>query len=148
NNDPLATFEAIYDMGLRFLSRGDNSGTHVKEREIWEAIGIADPYSNSNFVSVGQGMGATLGMAVEMDGYVLSDRATWLNYPNKGSLVIVSEFCDILKNPYGLMIVSSAREPHGARLFTDWLVGERTQALIGIFGVEEFGAPLFFPFFE
>ena len=148
NNDPLATFAMIYEMELRFLSRGDNSGTHVKEREIWEAIGIADPYENPNFISVGQGMGATLGMAVEMNGYVLSDRATWLNYPNKGDLVIVSEFGDILKNPYGLMIVSDTREPDGARIFVDWLVGERAQYLIGIFGVEAFGMPLFFPHYR
>ena len=148
NNDPLATFAAIYDMELRFISRGDNSGTHVKEQEIWKAVGIVNPYGNPNFISVGQGMGATIGMAVEMDGYVLSDRATWLNYPNKGNLIIVSEFGDILKNPYGLMIVSSAREPQGARIFADWLMGERARGLIGIFGVEEFGVPLFFPFFE
>ena len=148
NNDPILTFSLIYGMELQFLSRGDNSGTHVKEREIWEAIGLANPYENPNFISVGQGMGATLGMAVEMNGYVLSDRATWLNYPNKGDLVIVSEFGEILKNPYGLMIVSSTREQEGARIFVDWLLGEQAQQLIGIFGLEEFGAPLFFPYFE
>jgi len=148
NNDPLATFLDIYQQHLLFLSRGDNSGTHVKEREVWEAIGVADPYDNPNFISVGQGMGATLGMAVEMNGYVLSDRATWLNYPNKGDLVIVSEFGDILKNPYGLMIVSTTGEPEGARIFADWLIGERAQYLIGTFGVAEFGAPLFFPYFR
>jgi len=148
NNDPLGTFAAIYEMELRFLSRGDNSGTHVKEREIWEAVGNTDPYNNPNFISVGQGMGATLGMAVEMDGFILTDRATWLNYPDKGNLVIVSEFGEILKNPYGMMIVSTASEPEGARIFVDWLIGERAHYLTGIFGLEEFGAPLFFPYFE
>jgi len=147
NNDPLGTFAELYQQELIFLSRGDNSGTHVKEQEIWAAVGIADPYANSNFVSVGQGMGATLGMAVEMEGFVLTDRATWLNYPNKGNLVIVSEFGDILQNPYGMMIVEGASEPEGARAFVDWLISPRAQYLIGIFGLEEFGAPLFFPYF-
>jgi len=145
NNDPMGTFLAIYQQQLLFLSRGDNSGTHVKEREIWEATNILDPYTNPNFTSVGQGMGATLGMAVELDGYILSDRATWLNYPNKGNLVIVSEFGDILQNPYGMMIVNGALEQEGARAFADWLTGSRAQYLISIFGVEDFGAPLFFP---
>lgn len=147
NNDPISTFSQIYELHLPFLSRGDESGTHVKEREIWEAVGITDPYANENFLSVGQGMGATLGMAVELDAYVLTDRATWLNFPNHGGLVIVSEFGDILQNPYGMMIVSDAREPEGARVFVDWLISARAQELIGIFGVEEFGSPLFFPHF-
>ena len=148
NNDPLYTFRAIYGYGLPFLSRGDNSGTHVKEREIWEAVDITDPYGNENFLSVGQGMGATLGMAVEMDAYVLTDRATWLNFPNRGNLVIISEFGDILQNPYGMMIVSTAAEPEGARAFVDWLTGSHAQYLISTFGVAEFGAPLFFPYFR
>jgi tungstate transport system substrate-binding protein len=148
NNDPITTFRAIYEQGLDFLSRGDNSGTHIKELEVWEAVGIADPYNNPSYHSVGQGMGATLAMAVEMDAYILTDRATWLNFPNKGSLVIVSEFDPILNNPYGMMIVSTTDEPEGARVFVDWLTGDHGQYLIGNFGVYEFGAPLFFPYFR
>jgi len=146
NNDPLATFLDIYQQNLHFISRGDNSGTHIKELEIWGAINIADPYANSNYISVGQGMGATLSMAIETNSFTLSDRATWLNHPNHGDLVIISEFGTILENPYGLMIVSSTREYEGARILVDWLISERAQRLIGIFGLEEFGAPLFFPY--
>ena len=147
NNDPLYTFQRIYNETMTFLSRGDNSGTHIKEREIWAAVNIADPYANPNFVSVGQGMGATIAMAVEMEGFVLTDRATWLNYTDTGNLQIISEFGDILQNPYGMMIVETARHPEGARAFVDWMISPRGQELIGVFGLEEFGAPLFFPYF-
>jgi len=147
NNDPLATFLDIYQQHLHFISRGDNSGTHIKELEVWEAINIADPYANPNYMSVGQGMGATLTMAIETNSFTLSDRATWLNRADHGDLVIVSEFDAILENPYGMMIVSSTQEYEGARIFVDWLISERAQRLIGMFGLEEFGAPLFFPYF-
>jgi len=147
NNNALETLQAIYDLQLNFLSRGDNSGTHIKELEIWTALNIEDPYANPSYISVGQGMGATLGMAIEMDAFTLSDRATWLNYPNHGNLVIISEFGEILQNPYGLMIVSTTREPEGAEILVEWLLSERGQALIGTFGIEAFGSPLFFPHF-
>ena len=147
NNDPRATFLDIYQQNIDFISRGDNSGTHIKELEIWDEISISDPYANPNYISVGQGMGATLTMAIEMGSFTLTDRATCLNHPDHGGLSIISEFGDILKNPYGLMVVSDAREYDGAHIFVEWLISERVQQLIGIFGLEEFGAPLFFPYF-
>jgi tungstate transport system substrate-binding protein len=144
SSDIEATFIAILYESLNFISRGDESGTHVRELEIWEALGL-DPWNNSNYFEVGDGMGATLGMAIELNAYTLSDRATWLNRPDQGELVIVCEGSSLLLNPYGIMIVSSTEEPEGSRIFVDWMLSNRGQSLIGSFGVAEFGSPLFFP---
>ena len=144
SDDIGATFVAILENELQFISRGDESGTHVRELEIWKALDL-DPWENSNYKEIGDGMGATLGMAIELDAYTLSDRATWLNRPYHGNLVIVCEGSSNLLNPYGIMMVSTTDEPEGARIFVDWMLGERGQVLIGQFGVEEFGSPLFFP---
>ena len=144
NNDIEATFSTILSENFPFVSRGDNSGTHVRELDIWEALNL-DPHGNSNYLEVGAGMGATLSTAIEMNAFTLSDRATWLNFPNHGNLVIVCEGSPNLLNPYGMMIVSSTAEPIGARVFVDWMIGEKGQDLIGQFGVAEFGSPLFFP---
>ena len=144
SDDIGATFAAILEEELQFISRGDESGTHVRELEIWEALDL-DPWENSNYKEIGDGMGATLGMAIELDAYTLSDRATWLNRPYHGTLVIVCEGSPNLLNPYGIMIVSTTDEPEGARIFVDWMLSERGQVLIGQFGMEGFGSPLFFP---
>jgi len=137
-------FTAILENDLQFISRGDNSGTHVRELDIWEAMGL-DPEGNANYIESGSGMGATITMAIEMNAYTLSDRATWLNREDHGDLTIVSEGSPNLLNPYSIMVVSSTQQYEGARLFVDWMIGPRGQYLIGIFGVEEFGSPLFFP---
>ena len=146
-DDVETVFRAISD-GLDFVSRGDDSGTHRKELEIWGIIGI-DPESNPNYISVGQGMGATLGMAREMNAFTLSDRATWLNYPDVGNLVVISEGDERLFNPYGVIPVSGHLNDRintvGGQAFADWITGESGQAIIALFGVDEFGAPLFFP---
>ena len=146
NSDIEETFRTIAEMQLDFVSRGDNSGTHLKEIEIWEAIGI-DPTINPNYISVGQGMGATLGMTREMNAFTLSDRATWLNYADRGDLVIVLEGHPILFNPYGVIPVSGSVHEQvnteGGQAFADWIRGPSGQALIADFGVEEFGEPLF-----
>jgi tungstate transport system substrate-binding protein len=144
NNDIEMTFTTILEENLRFISRGDESGTHVRELDIWEALGL-DPWDNSNYTEIGDGMGATLGMAIELNAYTLSDRATWLNRDDQGSLIILCEGSPNLLNPYGIMIVSTTGEPEGSRIFVDWMIGERGQYLIGQFGVAEFGSPLFFP---
>ena len=144
NNDVEATFMAILDGNLPFVSRGDDSGTHMRELQIWESLGVA-PEGNTNYIEVGQGMGATLGMTVEMNAFTLSDRATWLAYPDTGNLVIVCEGSELLLNPYGAMVVATTEHPAGAQAFIDWITSPVVQELIGIFGVEEFGQPLFFP---
>ena len=144
NDDILETFTYIAEQNLPFVSRGDDSGTHMRELQIWESLGIT-PEDNTAYASVGQGMGATLGMTAEMDAFTLSDRATWLAYPDVGNLVIVCEGSDLLLNPYGVMVVSTTEHPEGAQTFIDWITSGSTQQLISTFGVEEFGQPLFFP---
>jgi tungstate transport system substrate-binding protein len=144
NTDIDQTFTNILEQGLRFISRGDESGTHTRELQIWSALGL-DPEDNENYLESGQGMGATLGMAAEMDAYTLSDRATWLAYADTGNLTIVCEGNPRLLNPYGVMVVATTLEPVGAQAFVDWITGTAAQQLISTFGLEEFGQPLFFP---
>ena len=131
-----------------FISRGDESGTHVKENEIWSAAGI-DP-SGDWYISAGQGMGDVLTMADEEQAYTLSDRATYLARTLLGiDLVILVEGDPILFNPYGLIAVNPEKSPEiDARLadqLIDWLISVPAQTMIGEFGVAEFGMPLFTP---
>jgi len=145
HNTPIEeTFRMIFEDNLDFISRGDDSGTHARELALWEEFGF-DPSGDSNYIESGSGMGATLTMAIEMESFTLTDRATWLNLPDHGDLVIVSEGEPPLLNPYGIIIVSTTEEPEGSRIFVDWMIGTRGQYLIGQFGVAEFGSPLFFP---
>ena len=144
NQDVEQTFSDILSQNLPFVSRGDNSGTHMRELQIWESLGLT-PEDNTGYISVGQGMGATLGMAAELDSFTLSDRATWLAYPDVGNLIIVCEGNELLLNPYGVMVVASTLYPVGAQAFIDWIISPSTQQLISTFGVAEFGQPLFFP---
>jgi len=144
NSNVEQTFLDILNQNLPFISRGDNSGTHMRELQIWQSMGV-DPEHNANYLSVGQGMGATLGMAVELDAFTLSDRATWLAFPNVGNLVIVCEGSENLLNPYGVMVVSTTEYPVGAQAFIDWITSPSTQQLISTFGVDAFGQSLFFP---
>ena len=144
NQDGPGTLAAILEQELPFVSRGDNSGTHMRELDLWEYLGL-DPESNSAYMSVGQGMGATLTMAVELNAYTLADRATWLSLPDTGNLAIIAEGHPELLNPYGMMIVATTEQGDGARAFINWMVSTRGQEAIGRFGVEEFGQPLFFP---
>jgi len=144
NEDIDRTFSDILELNLPFISRGDESGTHARELQIWDGLGF-DPEDNENYMESGQGMGATLGMAAEMNAYTLSDRGTWLAYPDAGNLVIVCEGHPRLLNPYGVMVVASTLHPEGAQAFVDWIRSPVAQELIASFGVEEFGQPLFFP---
>ena len=144
NDDIEQTFTDILEQNLPFVSRGDNSGTHLRELQIWEAMGVT-PEDNAAYIETGQGMGATLSMTVEMEAFTLSDRATWLSHPDVGNLIIVCEGSELLLNPYGVMVVASTLEPVGAQAFIDWITSQPIQDLISTFGVEEFGQPLFFP---
>ena len=131
-----------------FVSRGDDSGTHTKEMSIWEAAGL-EP-SGDWYNSAGQGMGAVLTMSEEAQAYTLSDRATYLKRTLEGiDLEILVEGDPILFNPYGVMAVNPDKGEHIkedlANQFIDWLISVPTQELIGGYGVEEFGGPLFTP---
>ena len=144
NDNVQYTLSYILQNNLTFLSRGDNSGTHIRELELWEALGL-DGSQNTNYMEVGQGMGATLQMAVELDAFTLTDRSTWLSIADQGNLTIVTEFHSSLLNPYGIMEVNTARNPQAGEVFVQWMISERAQYLISIYGLEEFGAPIFFP---
>lgn len=141
-------FAQIAEAEAIFVSRGDESGTHSKEKAIWKAAGI-EP-TGDWYVSAGQGMGDVLNMTDEKLGYTLSDRATYLALTKEGlELVVVVEGDPILFNPYGVIAVNPDKGAHIradlANQFIDWLISVPTQEMISTFGVEEFGEPLFVP---
>jgi tungstate transport system substrate-binding protein len=147
-SEAAAAFGQIAATESPFVSRGDDSGTHTKEKAIWAAEGI-EP-SGSWYNSAGQGMGAVLTIADEEQAYTLSDRATYLARTLEGiDLEILVEGDPILFNPYGVIAVNPDKGEHIkadlANDFIDWLISVPTQELIGQFGVEEFGSPLFTP---
>lgn len=141
-------FQMIAEAEATFVSRGDDSGTHSKEKAVWKEAGI-EPSGNW-YVSAGQGMGAVLVMASEKLAYTLTDRATYLAVKKEGlDLEIMVEGDEILFNPYGVMAVNPDKNPKIqidlANTFIDWLVSLETQEMISTYGVEEFGMPLFVP---
>ncbi|MEG2082487.1 MAG: substrate-binding domain-containing protein [Oscillospiraceae bacterium] len=151
SNDINAVFKQIKDESLIFVSRGDDSGTHSKEKGIWKAVGIEDyEKGNKNYISAGAGMGDTLVMTDEKGGYCLTDRGTWLakkaNFPK---MDVVCEGDKNLLNQYGVIAVSKEKYPDvnndGANEFIKWICSEKVQKLIAEFGVDKYGEPLFFP---
>lgn len=147
-DDAATAFAQIAETQASFVSRGDESGTHGKEMSIWEAAGI-EPQGDW-YVSAGQGMGAVLTLADELNAYTLSDRATYLARTLEGTeLVIAYEGDPILFNPYGVMAVNPDKGEHiqveAANAFIDWLISAPVQETISTFGEESFGQPLFVP---
>lgn len=140
--------ENIMNSESSFVSRGDDSGTHTKEKSLWAEAGL-EP-SGDWYISAGQGMGSVLTMADELQAYTLSDRATYLARTLTGTaLEILLEGDPILFNPYGVMAVHPDKGSHIqndlANQFIDWIISVETQEMIGQFGIEEFGSPLFTP---
>lgn len=140
-------FNRIADTQASFVSRGDKSGTHSKELAIWKAANLTP--AGDWYLESGQGMGATLTIASEQAAYTLTDRATYLANKDNLDLEILSEGDAILLNIYHVIVVNPANckivNHEGAIAFADYIVSADAQALIGGFGVEEFGAPLFTP---
>ncbi len=141
-------FGTIAENEASFVSRGDDSGTHVKEKDIWKAADITP--SGAWYISAGQGMGAVLTMANETLAYTLSDRATYLARKAEGlQLDILVEGDDVLFNPYGVIAVNPAKNPQIkgdlAQDFIDWLISVEEQEKVGTFGKDTWGQPLFFP---
>lgn len=139
---------AIAKAKAPFVSRGDESGTHTKEKSIWKAAGI-EP-AGDWYISAGQGMGDVLTMSDEMGAYTLSDRATYLAMKKEGlGLEIMVEGDQTLFNPYGVIAVNPAKSPKIrndlANQFIDWIISLPTQELIAEFGAKEYGQPLFTP---
>lgn len=141
-------FKKIAQSGALFLSRGDNSGTHAKEKGLWKGAGIT-PDGQKWYQQTGLGMGQTLNVAAEKKGYTLADRGTYLALKKGLGLEILVEGDAKLLNVYHVIEVNQAKWPKvnaaGAKAFADFMVSKKTQELIGKFGVEKFGAPLFFP---
>ena len=131
-----------------FLSRGDNSGTHAKEKAIWKAAGV-NPEGEKWYQQTGLGMGQTLSVAAEKKGYTLADRGTYLSLKKNLGLDIFVEGDAILLNIYHVIEVNPAKWPKvnsaGAKAFADFMVSKETQEIIKTFGVDKFGSPLFFP---
>jgi tungstate transport system substrate-binding protein len=147
--DAKGAFQAIYDNEAIFISRGDNSGTHAKEKSVWAALSV-EP-AGEWYVEAAAGMGAVIQMANEKLGYTLADRATWYANQDTTDLQIVCEKdpSGILNNQYACICVNPEKNDlinvDGAKAFQEWILSEDAQALIAEFGVEEFGAPLFTP---
>ncbi len=146
--DVVSALQSIFRGGHRFISRGDRSGTHQAEQRLWTAAGLMpQPGQHPWYRAVGQGMGPALNIASASDAYVLTDRATWISFRNKGTLVPLVEGDRRLINQYGLMLVNPARHPHvkaaAGQRFIDFLLSAEGQRAIAAFRVE--GQQLFHP---
>jgi len=141
---------AAVDLASRppFVSRGDKSGTHAAELRYWKAAGIdLDAIKGPWYRDTGSGMGPSLNMASSVNGYILTDRGTWLSFKNRGELVILVEGDNRLFNQYGVILVNPVKHPHvkkeeGQR-FIDWLVSPAGQKAIADYKIG--GEQLFFP---
>lgn len=131
-----------------FISRGDNSGTHAKEKNLWKKAAI-NPVGQKWFQETGLGMGQTLNVASEKRAYTLADRGTFLAIRKNMGLAILNEGDAALLNIYHVIEVNSAKWPkanaEGAKAFADFMVSSKTQNIVKTFGVDKYGSPLFFP---
>ena len=131
-----------------FLSRGDNSGTHAKEKTLWKKADI-NPVGQKWYQETGLGMGQTLNVAAEKKGYTLADRGTYLSLKKNLGLDVLVEGDAALLNIYHVIEVNSTKWPKvnvaGAKAFADFMVSKKTQNIIKTFGMDKFGSPLFFP---
>ena len=140
-----AALKKIKSSNAVFVSRGDDSGTNKKELELWKDAGV-DP-KGPGYLSIGQGMGQTLTVAAEKQGYTLTDRATYATYKDKTGLEIMVEGAKNLLNPYGVIAVNPKKYPginyRGAMHFIEWLTSDEGQKTIASY--RPTGAQLFFP---
>ncbi|MGD9845534.1 MAG: extracellular solute-binding protein [Variibacter sp.] len=146
--DIVAALKTIKAKAAPFVSRGDRSGTHSAELRLWKvaAIDIAKD-KGPWYREIGQGMGAALNTAASMNGYVISDRGTWISFKNKGDLTIAVEGDKRLFNQYGVMLVNPAKHPavkkELGQAFIDWLVSPEGQKTIADYKIN--GQELFYP---
>jgi tungstate transport system substrate-binding protein len=150
-------FQAIMDSESLFVSRGDKSGTNTKELSIWSSLNITPTAEMAWYNAIGQGMGDTLLFANEQSGYTLADRGTYLSMRDKlpGLAILVGGNSldknqdKSLLNPYGVLAVNPEMHPGVnaalAEAFVAWLISPETQKMIGGYGVDTFGQPLFYP---
>jgi tungstate transport system substrate-binding protein len=148
---PEDAFTSLYeDPGSgKFVSRGDNSGTHSKEKAIWAAAGYTDYNEILNagswYIDAGQGMGKTLLMANEMDAYTLTDMGTFLAYQGDLDLVPIVDSGSILLNVYSVIVCTASKNQEMASNLANFLTSLEIQELIGKYGVNEYGEQLFTP---
>ena len=130
-----------------FVSRGDKSGTHAAELRYWKGAGITVSPSQTWYKETGSGMGPALNTASAMNAYILTDRATWLSFKNRGDLAILVQGDPKLFNQYGVMLVNPAKFPSvkktEGQAFIDWLISKNGQDVIASYQIG--GEPLFFP---
>lgn len=148
SKDIAAALKAIAAKKAAFISRGDKSGTHSAELRLWKLAGIDIAASKGDwYKEIGQGMGAALNTASASNGYVLSDRATWINFKNRGELDIAVQGDDRLFNQYGVMLVNPEKHKHvkqgEGQAFIDWLVSPEGQKAIADYKIND--QQLFFP---
>jgi tungstate transport system substrate-binding protein len=141
-------FKLISQHEVPFISRGDDSGTHKKELELWSLAEVnAQKYSGDWYREAGAGMGATLNIANGMNAYTMTDRGTWLSFKNREDLTLLLQNDPPLFNQYGVILVNPERHEHikfqQAKLFSDWLTSNEGQQAIAEFTLE--GKQLFFP---
>lgn len=146
-NDIVKALTLIKEGEQKFISRGDDSGTNKKELALWKMNNITP--EGDWYISTGQGMGATLEVANETLGYTLTDRATYLSKKENLDLVVLVEKDEKLFNQYGVIPVNPDKNDkineEAAKKFVQWILSEETQKIIGEFGNEKFGQPLFTP---
>ena len=146
--DIVAAFKAIKEKKAAFISRGDSSGTHIAELNLWKLAGIDIAAEKGPwYKDIGQGMGAALNAASATNAYVLSDRGTWLSFKNKGDLVIAVQGDKRLFNQYGVMLVNPQKHLHVKKelgqQFIDWLISPAGQKAIADYKIN--GEQLFYP---
>lgn len=146
--DAAAALKRIADAKAIFASRGDNSGTHQQELELWKATGVdVAAASGGWYRETGSGMGATLNTGIGMGAYVLTDRGTWISFKNKGDYRIAVEGDKALFNQYGVILVNPQKHPRvkakEGQAFIDWILGAEGQKAIADYRIE--GQQLFFP---
>jgi tungstate transport system substrate-binding protein len=148
SRDIVAALQKVKAAQAAFASRGDKSGTHFAELELWKAAGIDVAKDKGPWYrDTGSGMGPTLNTASGLNAYVLSDRGTWLSFKNRGDLAIAVEGDQRLFNQYGVILVNPAKHPHVKRelgqAFIDWIVSPDGQNSIATYKIG--GEQLFFP---
>lgn len=150
---PEAAFARIAAIGsVLFISRGDESGTHIKEKEIWQRAGFdyEEVRRSRWYIEAGRGMGPTLLLAAEKRGYALTDKATFVTYGNKLGLVPLVDQGDILLNTYSILLVDPKRYPwvnyEASKRLAEFLVTEEVQTTLREFGTLHYGEPLFLPY--
>jgi len=146
--DVVAALRKIAAQKAPFASRGDDSGTHKKELQLWQKTGVDVSKSSGGWYrETGSGMGATLNIAGGMNAYALTDRATWIAFENKGDMKIVTQGDKRLFNPYGVILVNPEKHPHihvaEGKAFIAWLTGKTGQSAIASY--RRGGKQLFFP---